>query len=223
MASLRCKWTAGQTLRYVIQRDPYFADPAAAVEMTDPNTPYRAPRVLRLTERVVALGRDGTATVRLSLSPEPGFEPAADDTPLSVTQTVTVTPQGQVTSGQPGLVAPELLSAIFRLPASPVPVRGGVAVLEQDGPAATTKSTTPSHDGLLLQTTQSRRRDRAVFDIGTGTLVRRRITVTGTLSLVMIRPVRRGAADFGRVVPNVPIFQEMILERKDDLPSLSPP
>ncbi len=216
--ALRYKWTMGQTLRYLVQQDPYFADPASAIETTDLSAPYRPPSVLRLTEQVLAVGGDGTATLRLSLAPEPGFE--EEGRPPRVAQVVAVTALGQVLSGDSGPVPPELLSAVFRLPEAVPFAKGAFVILTQDDPPCETKSTSPSHDGLLQQTTQSRRCDRAVFGIGSGILLRRRINITGSLSLVMIRPRQRGAADFGRVVPNLPISQTLTIELE---PYVGPP
>ena len=196
-----------------MQRDPYFADPAGAIETADPNAPYRPPAVQRLTEQVLAVRKDGAATLRLTLASEPGFE---DGTPPE-TQTVTVTPLGQV-SGAPEGLTPPLLSAIFRLPDTPVPTQGGLAIITQEGLPAVTENRASGHDGTLLQTTRSRRSDRIVFDIRAGNLLRRTGTVTGSLSLVMLRPAGRSAADFGRVVPNLPLLQTLTVERKDDPP-----
>ena len=56
----------GQTWRYLVQRDPYFDDPARAVETTDPNLPYKLPVVERLTEEVLAVGTGGAATGRVT-------------------------------------------------------------------------------------------------------------------------------------------------------------
>jgi len=219
-SSLRYQWKPGQTLRYLIQCDPYFTNPARAIETTDPNAPYRPPIVERLTEQVVSVGTDGAATLRLTLASEPGFEDAANP---SVTQTVTVTPTGQVVSGVSDSLLPELLSAIFRLPDAPVPMRGTVAVITQDGMPNVTHSTSPSQDGVLLQTTRSRRSERVVFDIRAGSLLRRASTVTGSLSLVIMRPAGRSSDDFGHLVPNLPISQTLTIERKDDLMPTSAP
>ena len=208
---LRYRWAPGQTLRYVLQSDPYFADPSKALETADPNAPYRPPTVQRLTEQVLSVGKDGTATLRLTLASEPGFE---DGTPPE-TQTVTVTPQGQV-SGAEGASAPQLLSAIFRLPDAPVSMRGGLAIIMQEGTPSVRENRSSGHDGTLLQTTRSLRSDRVVFDTSAGSLLRRTGTITGSLSLVMIRPAGRSAADFGRVVPNLPIWQTLTIERKED-------
>ena len=211
---LRYQWTPGQTLCYLVQRDPYFTDPAQAIETTNTSAPYRPPIVQRLTEQVLAVGRDGTATLRLTLAAEPGFEEEASPQPPTV-QTVSVTPLGQVISQENALADPELLAAIFRLPAAPAPTREGLAILTQDGFPRVTQNTSPGHDGLLLQTTRSRRHDRIVFAAGTGTLLRRTATITASLSLVMIRPAGRSAADFGHVVPNLPIFQTLTVEREN--------
>ena len=217
MTALRYRWTPGQTLRYVVQRDPYFTAPADAIETTDPNAPYRPPVVERLTEEVLAVGRDGAATVRLTLSAEPGFEDAANPLAANV-QTVTVSPLGQMISAPDGRLSPEMLAAIFRLPAAPMPAGGPFAVITQEGRAETTKRISSGHDGLLLQTTRSLRRDRVVFDRSKGQLRRRTVTITGSLSLTMIRPPQRGVDDFGHVVPNLPIFQTLTIEQKEEPP-----
>ena len=217
-AALRYKWTMGQTLRYLVQQDPYFADPAGAIETTDLSAPYRPPSVLRLTEEVLAVGKDGTATLRLSLEPEPGFEEEGR-LPL-VVQVVAVTALGQVVPGDSGPITPELLSAIFRLPRAVPSASGAFVILTQEDPPCEKISTSPSHDGLLRQTTLSRRSDRVVFGLGDGILLRRRISITGSLSLVMIRPRQRGAADFGHVVPNLPLFQTLTIEQE---PYVGPP
>lgn len=218
---LRYRWTAGQTHRYLIQCDPYFANPAQAIETTDPKASYRPPRVERLTEQVLAVGTDGTATLRLTLTPEPGFEDSVHPQP-PVTQTVTVTPWGQRVGGSEAL-APEMLAVIFRLPADAAETRGTLAFFSEDGPPDITQNKTPGHDGLLLQTTRSRRRDQVVFDVRAGRLVRRTGTITGSLSLEMIRPAKRGADDFGHVVPSLTLLQTLIIERKEDPVSIPAP
>lgn len=218
-ARLRYHWSAGQTLQYLVMRNPYYADPSAAMETTDPNAPYRPPLVQRLTEQVLSVEPNGTAALRLTLGPEPGFDDDVLPAPPMM-QTVTVTPTGLIAAGAfPGM-PPDLLAAIVRLPSNPVPERGGLAVLTQDLTGSVTQQTSPSHDGTLLQTTRCHKSDRAVFDARTGSLLRRVSTVTGTLSLVMIRPAKRGAADFGHVIPTLPIVQTLTVERKEDVSPL---
>ncbi len=247
--TLRYHFRRGQRLRYLVQRDPYFADPAGAVETTDPNAPYRPPVVERLTEEVQAVGRDGAATVQITVAPEPGFEDEASPQP-PVTRTVTVTPLGQVLSPVADPAARELLRAFFRLPAAPVragaswkgtafrgtdkmetnltltAARGGSrgqAVITQTLPPTVAESRSPDHDGTLLQTTRSVEADRIIFDAGAGNLLRQSSALTVTLSLTMTGRGARGAADFGHVIPNVQVVQTMTIERQDDpLPSLPP-
>lgn len=118
---LRYHFVPGQTLRYLVQRDPYFDDPAGAVETTDPDAPYRPPVVERLTEEVLAVGRDGTATVRVTVGPEPGFEDEVNtakkvNAARPAAQTVTVTPLGQVVSYPALYPVPGFLRAFLRLP-----------------------------------------------------------------------------------------------------------
>ena len=233
---LRYKFTAGEKLRYLVMRDPYFADPAGAVNLTNPRAPYKPPSVERLTEEVQAVQRDGTATLKVTVGPEPGFEDEANPiSPLS--QTVTVTPLGQVIS--PAAPAAGFLRAFFRLPASlpgtawkgvafrgTAPVEtaltldtvreGGLAVITQTLPPSETKSTSPDHDGTLLQTTQAAQTDRIVFDAGAGNLLRQTSALAVTMSLTMTNRGRRGAADFGHVIPNLQVVQTMTIERKED-------
>lgn len=235
---LRYRFTPGQTLRYLIQRDPYFNDPAGAIETTDPNAPYRPPVIERLTEEVLAVGRDGTATVRVTVAPEPGFE---DETkPQSaVSQTVQVTPLGQVLSPLPETMSGELLRAFFRLPVASVRPgaawkdsaglgtiltltkvdggRKGLAVITQTPPPSVAESRSRSHDGMLVQTTRCAQSDHLVFDLKTGNLRRERSTMTVTLSLVMTGRGARGADDFGHVIPRVQVVQTLTIERRDDL------
>ena len=217
-SNLHYKWTAGQTLRYLVQQDPYFADPAGAIETADSSAPYRPPSVNRLTEEVLAVGKDGTATLRLTLMPEPGFEEETAQEP--VVQTVMVTSRGHLLPQAYNLPAATLLSAIFSLPEAAASAHGPLTILTQDGLPCIAKNTTSSHDGLLLQTTQSRRGERVLFDTEAGILRRRVVTITGSLSLVMIRPGQRGAADFGRVVPILPISQTLTIEQ---MPYVGPP
>lgn len=246
---LRYHFTPGQRLRYLVQRDPYFTDPAGAVETTDPNAAYRPPVVERLTEEVQAVGTDGAATVQVTVAPEPGFEDETRPQP-SVTRTVRVTPLGQVLTPIADPTTRELLRAFFRLP--PAPVRAGetwkgaafvgtdkattsavltaaqggswgLAVITQTLPPTAAESRSPDHDGTLLQTTRSAQADRVVFDVGAGNLRRQTSVLTVTLSLTMTGRGVRGAADFGHVIPNVQVVQTMTIERQDDPPALPPP
>ena len=210
--------------------------------------PYKPPVVERLTEEVLSVGSDGAATVRLSAAPEPGFEPESGPQP-PVTLTVRVTPLGRVLTPQADADTRLLLGAIFRLPAAPVragaswvgtALQGeglvktslalaarasggsqGLVVITQALPQVVAESRSPDHDGTLLQTTRSERTDRIVFDVGAGNLRRATCTMSVTLSLVMTGRGARGAADFGRVVPNVRVMQTMTIERQDD-PPVSP-
>lgn len=198
----------GQTLQYLIQTDPYFADPAAAMETTDPNAPYRTPVMQRLTEDVLAVGKDGTGNVKVTWGPEPGFE-AKDISSSSITQTFTVTPQGQIVSPLGAPAVPEFLREFFRLPCSAV------------NPPTVIETRSRGHDGVLLQTTRCARTDRRDFDTSAGNLRRQICTMTITLSLVMTERGKRGGADFGRVVPNVQLVQTMTIERRDDLSAVA--
>ncbi len=241
--TLRYRFTPGQTLRYLIQRDPYFNDPAGAIETTDPNTPYRPPVVERLTEDVLAMGRDGTATVRVTVAPEPGFEEKEEPT-LTVSQTVQVTPLGQVLSPLPETVPGDLLRAFFQLPSVPVRPgaewkdsagsgaaltltkvdggRKGLAVITQTLPSSVAESRSRSHDGVLVQTTRCTQSDHFIFDLKAGNLRSRRSAIMVTLSLVMTGRGARGADDFGHVIPRVQVVQTLTIERRDDLaPPLS--
>ncbi len=241
---LRYKFVAGQTLRYLVMRDPYFNDPARAVETADPRAPFRPPVVERLTERVQSVRADGTAVVAVTLGPEPGFEDPEVPQPL-VTRAVTVTRAGQVLSPAFEPALPDLLRVFFRLPAAPARVgaawrgaapRGsetvgatsvlspesrpalGLAVIERTLPPFVARGTSPDHDGTLLQTTRGTQTDRIVFDTRAGSLRRQTSVLTVTLSLVMTGRGARGSADFGHVVPNVQVVQTLTIERKDDPP-----
>jgi len=243
---LRFHFVPGQRLRYLVQRDPYFDDPAGAMATTDPDAAYKPPVVERLTEEVLSVGRDGTATVRITVAPEPGFEDAADAAKPAA-QTVAVTPLGQMIAYPALYPVPGFVRAFFRLPAAPVRPGGmwagktfqgaglvgtrlalaartgggsrGLVVITQALPPAVAESRSPDHDGTLLQTTRSERADRIVFDIGAGSLRRSTSTLSVTLSLVMTGRGARGSADFGRVVPNVRVIQTMTIERQDDPPA----
>ena len=241
--TLRYKWTPGQTLRYTLLRDPYFADPARAIETADPRTPERPPLAKRLTERVLSVSSDGSATLRVSVGPEPGFE---DGTRPLPSVTLTVAADGRVMSPPlPAGAGPDLLRAFFRLPNGPAStgaswpgtsargrqpaatemtltgfsgVKGVQAVLVQTLPPAQVQSTSPDHDGTLLQTTRTAGADRIVFDVAAGSVVRQTSTLTVTVSLMMTKRGIRGVTDFGRVVPNVVTVQTLTIERRDDLP-----
>jgi len=205
---LRYHFTPGQKLRYLIMRDPYFNDPAGAIEMTNPDAPYRPPVVQRLTEVIQSVQPDGAAILKVTVGAEPGFE---DDT-RPLTQTLTVTPLGQILSP---VAASSFLRAFFLLrPAVQGP--GGLAIVTQTLLPSVTKRTSPDHDGTLLQTTRSQQSDRMVFDVGAGNLLRQASTLTVILSLVMTNRGARGVADFGRVIPNVEVTQTMTIERKAD-------
>ena len=240
---LRFHFVPGQILRYLVQRDPYFDDPAGAMATTDPDAAYKPPAVERLTEEVLSVGSDGAATVRLTAAPEPGFESEAGPQP-PVTLTVRVTPLGQILTPAVDADTRPLLRAFFRLPAAPVRAREvwagtavqggdmvkaslalaarasggsrGLVVITQALPPAVAESRSPDHDGTLLQTTRSKRADRIVFDVGAGNLRRSTSTMSVTLSLVMTGRGARGSADFGRVVPNMRVIQTMTIERQDD-------
>ena len=242
---LRFHFVPGQRLRYLVQRDPYFDDPAGAMETTDPDVAYKPPIVERMTEEVLSVGRDGTAMVRVTVAPEPGFEDAADAAKPAA-QTVAVTPLGQMLEYPDLYPIPDFLRAFFRLPAAPVQPGGtwtgktfqgagvvktslalvartgggsqGLAVITQALPPTVTERQSPDHDGTLLQTTRSQQADRIVFDVGAGNLRRSTSTMSVTLSLVMTGRGARGAADFGRVIPNVRVIQTMTIERQDDPP-----
>ena len=220
---LRYKFTVGQKIRYLIMRDPYFLDPAGAVEAADPRAPYRPPSVKRLMEEVQSVRPNGTATIAVTVSPEPGFED--DDHPVPpVVQTVTVTPLGEVDSPLPHSPLAAFLRVFFRLPAPSVlrlaDVRGGnrgLAVITQSLPPVIAQSTSPDHDGTLLQTTRSAQSDRIIFDLGAGNLLRQTSSLTVAVSLTMTNRGRRGAADFGHVVPSLQVVQTLTIERKEDV------
>ncbi len=245
---LRFHFVPGQRLRYLVQRDPYFDDPAGAMETTDPDAPYKPPVVERLTEEVLSVGRDGTAMVRITVAPEPGFEDAAGAA-RPAAQTVAVTPLGQMLALPDLYPVPGFLRAFLRLPAAPVRPgaawkgktfqgagvvgttlvlaarasggKRGLVVIVRALPPSVAESRSPDHDGTLLQTTRSERTDRIVFDVGAGNLRRSTSTLSVTLSLVMTGRGARGSADFGRVIPNVRVVQTMTIERQDD-PPMSP-
>ena len=206
----------GETLRFVIQRDPYFADPKAAIE-TVANEPYRPPVVERLTEKVLAVAADGAATLKLTLAPEPGFE---DEThpQAAVSRVVVVTASGRVlppagSEPQNSPEAQDLLRGIV-LTASMNARKDGLAVEDRSSPPTVARSTSPDHDGTLLQTTSVAKSDHVVFDCRRGQLVRAVSTETITLSLVMTGRGRRGSDDFGHVIPNSQVVQTLTIERQ---------
>ena len=201
---LRYQFTVGQTLRYLVQSDPYFADPVGAIETTDTGAPYKPPVVQRLTEEVLAVGKDGAATVKVTLEPEPGFE-GEGISAGPVTQILTVTPWGQALPMPGGAPVPEFLRDFFQAPF--VSARPEIVI----------ESRSRGHDGVLLQTTRCAERDHVIFDAKSGSLRRQVCDQTITFSLVMTERGKRGGADFGRVIPNVKVLQTMTIERRDDL------
>ena len=92
----RYQFTPGETLRFLIQRDPYFDDPKGAME-TVSGEDYKPPVVERLTEKVLGVKGDGTATLTLTLTPEPGFEDE-DHPQAALSRTVVVSSSGKVLS-----------------------------------------------------------------------------------------------------------------------------
>ncbi len=231
--TLRYRWTVGQTMTYLVQRDPFFSEPARALAAAEPDSAYLAPVVTRLTQEVQHVGRNGTATLKVTLSAAPGFE---DDThpELPVVRTVTVSPRGEVS----GIDSAEIARTFPRLPAGPVragaswsgadgarltltALRGGakgLAIVTQTLPPGLGEVRSPDHDGTLLQTTRTTQSGRIVFDIAHGQLARRVQTLTVTASLVMTERGRRGVADFGRVIPNVQAVQTLTVERQANTP-----
>ena len=210
------RWTPGETLRYLVQRDPYFDDPKDAIETVISDTDYRPPVVERLTEHVQSVGADGTATLRLTLGPEPGFEDDAHPQ-AALSHTVIVTAAGHIMSSEPALGDdPEDKDLLRGLSLSPVlhTRQDGLAVADMSGPRVVTHSTSPDHDGTLLQTTQVADTAHQVFDCRRGQLVRTVVTRTISLSLVMTGRGRRGSDDFGHVVPNSQVTQTLSVERQ---------
>ena len=216
---LHYRWTKGQALRYLIQRDPYFADPKEAMETVSPETPYRPPVVERLTERVQAVTAGGMATLTVTLAPEPGFEDE-DNPQAPLTRTVTVAPNGQVLSISGAALGNspterDLLRGVVPLSTLGTARRDGLAVATHESPPVVTESTSPDHDGTLLQTTSAAQSDHVVFDGRQGQLIREVSTMTITMSLVMTGRGRRGSDDFGHVVPNVQVLQTLSVERRE--------
>jgi len=218
-AAPRYQFTLGKTLRYLIQRDPYFDDPKGAIE-TVSGEEYRPPIVERLTEKVQSVKADGTATLALTLAPEPGFED--EDRPqATISRTVTVTAAGHLASVSGAALggSPEerdLLRGIVSVPPILSMRKDSLAVETRQSPPVVTQSTSPDHDGTLLQTTSAAQSDHIVFDCRRGQLVRAVSTETITLSLVMTGRGRRGSDDFGHVVPNSTIVQTLTVERQAD-------
>lgn len=218
-AAPRYQFVSGETLRYLIQRDPYFDDPKGAMEAVA-GEEYRPPVVERLTEKVQEVTADGTATLRLTLTPEPGFEDADAPQP-AISRTVVVSPSGKMlpvmgSAPQPSPAAQDLLRGIVLLPADMQARKDGLAVETRRSPAVVTQSTLPDHDGTLLQTTTAAQSDRTVFDSRHGQLVRQVCTETITLSLTMTGRGRRGSDDFGHVIPNTQVVQTLTVERQAD-------
>ncbi len=231
--TLRYRWTAGQTLTFLVQQDPYFADPARALAAAEPDAAYEAPIVTRLTEEVQSVARDGTATLKVTRTAAPGFEDEAHPEPLKV-QTVTVSPRGEVS----GTGEAEVTRSFPRLPTGPVRVGAswagpggarltlaalrdgpkGLAVVTQTLPLSVGEQRSPDHDGTLLQTTRTTQTGRIVFDLSHGQVARQVQTRTVTATLVMTGRGRRGVADFGRVVPNVKAIQTLTMERQTNTP-----
>lgn len=216
---LHYHWTKGRTLRFLIQRDPYFADPKGAIETINPDAAYQPPIVERLTEKVRAVAADGTATLTVTLASEPGFE---DDMhpQAALTRTVTATALGQVLSvSGPALgdspAEQDLLRGIALLPAAANVRKDGLTVEDRSSPQSVTQSTSPDHDGTLLQTTRCTQSDHVVFDSRRGELVRQLSTRTIALSLVMTGRGRRGTDDFGHVIPNTRVVQTLSVEQRD--------
>ncbi len=184
----RYQFVPGETLRYLIQRDPYFDDPKGAIETVAADE-YRPPVVERLTEKVQEVKADGTATLLLTLTPEPGFED--EDRPqAAISRIVVVSPAGKVLPvlGATLGTSPaeqDLLRGIVLLTADVKARKNGLAVETRRSPAVVTQSTSPDHDGTLLQTTSAVQAERFVFDCRRGQLVREVCTETITLSLVM--------------------------------------
>ncbi len=216
-AAPRYQFAPGETLRYLIQRDPYFDDPKGAIE-TVSGEEYRPPIVERLTEKVQSVKADGMATLKLTLAPEPGFED--EDRPqAAISRTVTVTAAGRIVSVSGAALggSPEerdLLRGIVSVPPILSMRKDGLAVETRQSRPVVTQSMSPDHDGTLLQTTSAARSDHVVFDCRRGELIREVSTETITLSLVMTGRGRRGSDDFGHVVPNSTVVQTLSVERQ---------
>ena len=224
-AAPRYQFVPGETLRFLIQRDPYFADPKGAMETVTAGE-YQPPVVERLTEKVQEVRADGTASLLLTLTPEPGFEDE-DHPQAAISRIVVVSPAGKLLSPAGKLLSPagsapqstpaeqDLLRGIVLLTADMQGRKDGLAVKTWRSPAVVTQSTSPDHDGTLLQTTSAAQAGRFVFDCRRGQVVREVCTETITLSLVMTGRGRRGSDDFGHVVPNAQVVQTLSIERRD--------
>lgn len=214
----RYQWTPGETVRYLIQRDPYFDDPQAAIETVTSDADYKPPVVERLTEKALAVSADGTATLVVTLAPEPGFEDDANPQ-AAISRRMTVSASGQVLSvsgaalgGSPA--ERDLLRGLVSIPPNLRKRKDALAVEDRTEPLVVTQSTSPDHDGTLLQTTQVSEAGHTVFDCRRGQLVRAVWTRTITLSLTMTGRGRRGSDDFGHVVPNSQVVQTLSVERQ---------
>ena len=203
-------------MRFLIQRDPYFEEPKAAIEAVTSDGDYQPPTVERLTETVLAVKADGTATLQVALTAEPGFED--EERPqAALSRTVTVSPSGRVLSGAAlgdSPVERDLLRGLVSITPNLRRREDGLAVEDRAEPLVTTQSTSPDHDGTLLQTTATAETDHAVFDCRRGQLVRAVYTRTITLSLTMTHRGRRGSDDFGHVVPTSQVVQTLSVERQ---------
>ena len=206
--------------RFLIQRDPYFDEPKTAIETVTSDGDYKPPVVERLTEKVLSVAADGSATLRLTLAPEPGFEDAAHPQ-AALSRLVTVTALGKMLSSagsapQNSLAEKDLLRGLVSIPPDWRIRKDGFAVEDRAEPAVVTQSTSPDHDGTLQQTTTTAESDHTVFDCRRGQIVRTVCTRTITLSLTMTHRGRRGADDFGHVVPNSQVIQTLSVERQAD-------
>ena len=208
----RYQWTPGETIRFLIQRDPYFGDPKAAIAAVTEDGEYRPPVVERLTEKVLSVAADGTATLSVTLGPEPGFEDE-EHPQAAISRTVMVSASGRVLSGA---AEQDLLRGLVSIPPNLRRRKDGLVVEDRAVPPVVTQSTSPDHDGTLLQTTTTAESDHTVFDCRRGQLVRAVWTRTITLSLTMTQRGRRGSDDFGHVVPNAQVVQTLSVERQTE-------
>ena len=216
----RYQFISGKTLRFLIQRDPYFNDPKTAIATVTTEGEYQPPIVERLTEKALAVSADGTATLRVTLRPEPGFEDEQHPQ-AAISRTVTVSSLGQVLSvsgpalgGSPA--EQDLLRGFVSISRNLRRRKDALAVEDRTSPIAAVQSTSPDHDGMLLQTTTTAETDHMVFECRRGQLVRAVSTKTITLSLIMTGRGRRGSDDFGHVVPNSQVIQTLSVERQSD-------
>jgi len=214
----RYHFAAGETVRYLIQRDPYFDAPQDAIETVISEGDYKPPTVERLTEKVLSVSADGAATLLLTLTPEPGFEDDAQPQGI-ISRTVVVAALGKVVSVLgPALGSSPAEKDLLRGLSPVAPTwrlrTGGLAVDDHSEPPMLVQSTSPDHDGTLLQTTQIAGTAHTVFDCRSGRLVRTVCTRTVTLSLTMTGRGKRGSGDFGHVVPNAHLIQTLSVERQ---------